>query len=210
MDPNRFLAFVAAAVVLIGMPGPNNVYISTRSMAQGRRAGLVSALGVETGTLVHITLAAFGLAAVVATSPVVFRVITYVGAAYLVYLGIRTLRAAAGHGRADAGGRAALWRVYREGILVNLFSPKSALFFLAFLPQFTTPGAGPNELRLQLLGLGAAAFLVGLVLDFCYAIAADAAARRLSPNGSGNVRRYTSAIVYFGLAALAIAGAAHS
>ena len=208
MEPSRLLAFGAAAVVLIGTPGPNIVYICTRSVTQGRRAGLVSALGIETGTFVHATRAALGLAAVVAASPVVFSAITYLGAAYLVLLGIRTLRAAA-HASASGGTPpASLPRVYREGVLVNLLNPKVALFFLAFLPQFTTPGAGPDVLRLQLLCLGAASFLIALLLDVRYALAADAAGRRLrriSRGGHRRAGRYSTAGIYFGLALLAVA-----
>jgi threonine/homoserine/homoserine lactone efflux protein len=212
VDPNRAVAFVLAAVVLIGMPGPNIVYICTRSITQGRRAGLVSALGVETGTFVHATLAALGLAAVVAASPVVFTAITYAGAAYLVLLGIRTLRARGHAGGAEAGSRAALLRVYRDGVLVNLLNPKVALFFLAFLPQFTTPGASPGELRVQLLGLGAAAFVVAIILDCGYALAAHAAGSRLRlrVGGTGRAQRYSAGGIYLGLAALAAVTGAHA
>ncbi len=212
MDPQRAIAFVLASVVLIGMPGPNVVYICTRSATQGRRAGLVSALGVETGTFVHATLAALGLAAVVAASPVVFTLITYAGAAYLVLLGIRTLRARRHGGQASVGSRAALLKVYRDGVLVNLLNPKVALFFLAFLPQFTTPGASPGELRLQLLGLGAAVFVIAIVLDCGYALAAHAAGSRLRrrAGGSGRVQRYSTGTIYLGLAAVAALAGAHA
>lgn len=206
LDFGYLAAFVGASVLLVGLPGPNIVYICTRAMTQGRRAGVVSALGVETGTFIHATAAALGLAAVVATSPVVFKAITYAGVAYLVYLGLRTLRSVASHGLTN--GRPApapLGKVYRDGLLVNLFNPKVQLFFLAFLPQFTTPGASPAELRGQLLALGAATFVIALLIDIGYATGASALGTRLnrSAAGDGRWQRRSVAGIYFGLAALA-------
>src|ERR1700710_2693790 len=126
------LGFVGATVVLVGMPGPNNIYISLRSLTQGRRAGVISAFAIETGSIVYILLAALGLAAVVQASPLVFTVISLAGAGYLAFLGVRTLRASESHG---VGGIkvTTLGRVFRDGVLVNLLNPKAALFFLAFL-----------------------------------------------------------------------------
>lgn len=205
------LAFIAATVVLVGLPGPNIVYICTRSLTQGRRAGLVSALAIETGTLVHATVAALGLVAVVAAWPVVFTVITGAGAAYLVLLGIRSLRTAISVDGPGIVEPESLWRIYRDGVLVNLLNPKVALFFLAFLPQFTSGTTDVGRLRTELLGLGTGVIVIALALDLGYAVAADAVGRRLGRFGprEQRVQRYSVAGIYFGLAALAAVGAVH-
>jgi threonine/homoserine/homoserine lactone efflux protein len=184
MGIGQAFGFVGATVVLVGMPGPNNVYISLRSLDQGRRAGVVSAFAIETGTLVYIVVAALGLVAVVRASPAIFTGITLVGAAYLAVLGLKTLRAPAGEGVGSVR-TAPLGRVFREGVLVNLLNPKVALFFLAFLPQFTSRGAGPVQLRNEMLLLGLAVLAIGLLLDLAYAVGADAIGRRFRSQGPG-------------------------
>src|SRR5438094_474883 len=133
------LAFAAASLLLVIMPGPNLVYIVTRSVSQGVRAGAVSALGVETGTLVHIGAAVLGLSTLVASSPVAFAVLRYAGAAYLCWLGLRALRRPSTVDIAESH-REPLPRLFCSGLLVNVLNPKVVLFFLAFLPQFVRPG----------------------------------------------------------------------
>lgn len=200
-------AFAGATVVLVGMPGPNNMYISLRSLTQGRRAGVVSALAVETGTLVYIVVTALGLATLVQASPRLFTAITVAGALYLAYLGLKLLRApAADH---STGIQAApLGRVFRDGVVVNLLNPKAALFFLAFLPQFTTRGAGPAQLRTEMLLLGLGALLIGITLDLCYALGADALGRRLrSVRSTTRGRNLVVATIYLGLSAFALVSA---
>jgi threonine/homoserine/homoserine lactone efflux protein len=143
MPETRTVAlFALAAVALIAIPGPNAIYIAARSLSQGRAAGVASALGVEAGTLVHIGAAVAGLSAIIASSDLAFDAIRYFGVAYLVYLGIRAWRVEPHRGTTDAG-RGSLRRVFAEGLLVNVLNPKVALFFLAFLPQFTDPERGP-------------------------------------------------------------------
>jgi threonine/homoserine/homoserine lactone efflux protein len=194
-------------VVLVGMPGPNNIYISLRSLAQGRRAGVVSALAIETGTIVYVVVAALGLVALVQASPTFFTAITVAGALYLAFLGIKLLRAPITDGPGSIR-VAPLGRIYREGILVNLLNPKAALFFLAFLPQFTTRGATPAHLRTEMLALGFAVMLIGLTLDLCYALGADALGRRFrSLRTTSRSRNRLVACVYLGLAVFAIATA---
>jgi threonine/homoserine/homoserine lactone efflux protein len=169
-SPTTLLLFVLAGAALVAIPGPNHVYIVTRSLSQGRAAGLASAFGVEAGTLVHIGAAAAGLSAIVASSALAFDVLRYLGAAYLVYLGVRTLL------RRDAlafdGSAAAvpLRRVFADGAMVNVLNPKVALFFLAFLPQFVDPGRGP--VAVQVVGLGVILAVIGLASDIGYALAA--------------------------------------
>jgi threonine/homoserine/homoserine lactone efflux protein len=200
----QLLGFASATVVLVGMPGPNNLYISLRSLTQGRRAGVVSALAIETGTLVYIVVAALGLATVVKASPMLFTAITLVGALYLAYLGVKMLKAPVTE---SAGGvaPAPLGRVFRDGVVVNLLNPKAALFFLAFLPQFTSRGAGPDQLRTEMLLLGIGALVIGLTFDLCYAIGADAIGRRVrSARTTSRTRNRIVAAVYLALAAAAV------
>jgi threonine/homoserine/homoserine lactone efflux protein len=182
MGIGQALGFAGATVVLVGMPGPNNLYISLRSLAQGRRAGVVSAVAVETGTVVYVIVAALGLVAVVQASPVVFTAISLAGAAYLAWLGVKTLRSSSSYGLGSARVEP-LGRVFREGVLVNLLNPKTALFFLAFLPQFTTRGGGSEQVRNEMLLLGLAVVVIALALDLSYALGADAIGQRYLVGG---------------------------
>src|SRR5919108_1115352 len=135
--------FVAAALLLLITPGPAVLYIVARSVDQGRRAGLVSMLGVHAGTLVHIAGAAAGLSAVLMASATAFSVVKYLGAAYLIYLGVRRLRDRSVATAATTAPRAVdLRRAFVDGFVVNLLNPKTALFFLAFLPQFVDVARG--------------------------------------------------------------------
>lgn len=176
-DTGRFVAFCAASIALVVLPGPNLLHILTRAVTQGSRTALIAAAGVETATLLHITAAAFGLSALLAHSTVAFAVLKYAGAAYLVWLGTQALRtpwtAARPPHRAE---RLPSWRVYADGVLVNLLNPKVALFFLAFLPQFARPGAAA---RTDMLLLGAVFFLVALLADAGYALAGNTVGRWL-------------------------------
>ncbi|WP_431045536.1 LysE family translocator [Streptomyces sp. P1-3] len=170
-ETSRLLAFVAASLVLILVPGPNLVYVLTRSVSQGRRAGLCSALGVEAGTLVHIAAAAFGLSALIARSDVAYAILKYAGAAYLVHLGVRAIRRPSALDLSGTAAPTPLVRVFRAGVLVNVLNPKVALFFLAFLPQFVSADAGTAAARGHMLVLGAVFFAIALVLDVAYALA---------------------------------------
>ncbi|MFI0450219.1 LysE family translocator [Actinomadura sp. 6N118] len=188
------------------IPGPNGIYIMTRSATQGYRAGLVSALGVETGTLVHIAFAVLGVSTLVAASPVAFNILKLAGAGYLLYLAVRTVLRPS---ELDFSGKASplpLSRVFRDGVVVNVLNPKVALFFLAFLPQFVTAGAGTAGARAQMMVLGAVFFGLAFALDAGYAVAGGAARRWLSRR-SASARRYSYAIggIYLTLATYAVA-----
>ncbi|MDX2972986.1 LysE family translocator [Kribbella solani] len=207
MGIGQVLGFAGATAVVAGVPGPNNLYISLRSLTQGRRAGVVSAFAIETASLVYIVVAAFGLATLVKASPALFTSITVIGALYLAYLGVKMLRAPVAE--QSTGLQAApLGRVFRDGVVVNLLNPKAMLFFLAFLPQFTTRGAGPDQLRTELLLLGVGAATIGLVFDLCYAVGADAIGRRLGAARTATRRRnLVVAAIYLGLSAFALVSA---
>jgi threonine/homoserine/homoserine lactone efflux protein len=161
--------FVVAALGLLLIPGPAVLYITARSASQGPRAGLVSMLGIHTGTVVHVLAAVAGLSAVLVASATAFSVVKVAGAAYLVVLGIRTILGhRASRGRSEAEPRA-LRRLYLDGVLVNVLNPKTALFFLAFLPQFVEPERG--GVWSQTLVLGLLFMLIGMITDGTYALA---------------------------------------
>jgi threonine/homoserine/homoserine lactone efflux protein len=151
---SNFLTFAVATLILNLTPGPDLMYILARSLGQGRQAGVVSSLGIGTGCLVHTFLAAFGISAVLRSSPTAFSVVRYSGAAYLVYLGFRLL---AGRSSGATGWQsrapAPSGVIFRQGVITNALNPKVALFFLAFLPQFVSPGRGPVAIQMAILGL---------------------------------------------------------
>ena len=161
-------AFVAASLALLVVPGPAVLYIVARSGAQGRAAGVVSVLGVHTGTVVHVVAAVVGLSALISTSAAAFTVAKIVGGVYLIYLGVRTLTRASALAAPNAA-PTTLRRVYFDGVVVNVLNPKTSLFFLAFLPQFTSAGRGPAWSQILVLGL---IFIgLGLLSDGVYALA---------------------------------------
>jgi threonine/homoserine/homoserine lactone efflux protein len=189
--------FAGSAATLVLIPGPNLIYIVTRSVEAGRSAGLASVAGVETGTMIHVAAAAFGLSALLASSAVAFEVVKYAGVAYLVYLGVRALRAGGTPETrpAPAGRR----RTVAEGVLVNVLNPKVSLFFLAFLPQFVDPERGAAAT--QILVLGAVFMVVATTIDLLFVLGASVIRGRL---GGGGGHRFAGG-VYLALAALAAA-----
>jgi threonine/homoserine/homoserine lactone efflux protein len=202
-SPTTLLVFALAAGVLVVIPGPNHIYIVTRSIAQGRRVGLASALGVETGTLVHITAAAIGLSALIASSAVAFNFVRYLGAAYLAFLGLRAILGDHGAQLQDGRPRAgSARRAYVDGILVNVLNPKVALFFLAFLPQFVDPHRGAAAT--QILVLGFVVFVIATTSDIVYALAAGALGSWLRGRPAfARRQRFLTGGIYLGLAAVA-------
>ncbi|MBV8625732.1 MAG: LysE family translocator [Herbaspirillum sp.] len=154
--PNLFL-FLLAAITLTLAPGPDNIYVLTRGIAQGRKAGLVAAAGFSSGLIFHTLLAVLGFAAVIKAYPPAYHALQYAGAAYLGYLGYRTLRSAsAGIALAGEGQGAAavpLRRIYWQSVLANMLNPKVTLFFIAFLPQFVQREAGHEAMQMLVLAL---------------------------------------------------------
>jgi len=201
-DPSRLALFVGAALLLLVVPGPSVLYIVTQSVSHGRRAGIASVAGITTGTLVHIAAATVGLSALLASSAVAFDVVKYLGAAYLIVIGVRRL---AGLERAQeerARGTRDLGRLYRQGIVVNTLNPKTALFFLAFLPQFVDPSRGVAWVQVLLLGLLFAT--LGFMSDGIWALVAGTLGDRLRRSRRfPAVQRYVSGSVFVGLGAVA-------
>jgi threonine/homoserine/homoserine lactone efflux protein len=203
--PSTLALFALAALALIAIPGPNMVFVATRAMSEGRRSGLASALGLETGTIIHVCAAAAGLSALIASSATAFNALRYLGAAYLVYLGIRALRQRATTPADEPPAPVSLGRAYRQAIVVQLLNPKVALFFLAFLPQFVDPGRGP--VWTQVLVLGAVLGALGFAMDCLYAIVSAAAAGRLRGRGGGG--KVTGGVYLVLGAAAALTGGRH-
>ena len=190
-------AFLVASLVLAATPGPGVVYVVARTLAQGRLAGLASVVGVAFGNLCNAVGASLGLAALFAVSSLAFGVVKWAGAAYLIYLGVKALRRPAIGAPSSGFGAPRLRRIARDGFLVALLNPKSALFFAAFLPQFIDPAAST---ALQGATLGLVFVLVAVVTDTSYVLAADLAASRI---GAGrrldSFGRYAAAATYIGL-----------
>jgi threonine/homoserine/homoserine lactone efflux protein len=145
--------FLAASVALIVVPGPDMIYVITRGVAGGRKTALLSALGVCSGLLIHTVFAAVGLSALLAQSATAFLIVKYAGAAYLVYLGVRTLLDRRGFAGVGEPAPTSARKVFLQGVASNVLNPKVALFFLAFLPQFVDPASGAAALQLLMLGL---------------------------------------------------------
>ena len=168
---NSLLLFVGAGLILNITPGPDVLYIVGRSLGQGRLAGVVSSMGIATGCLVHIAAAALGLSAVMLAMPLAFDIVRYAGGAYLAWLGFRALARRSSPLDVRALAPVPLSRIYSQGIVTNVLNPKVALFFLAFLPQFTDAARGSLPLQFVVLGL---VFVVnGTIVCLGYALAAS-------------------------------------
>ncbi|HEY2940355.1 MAG TPA: LysE family translocator [Gaiellaceae bacterium] len=201
LDPSRLALFVGAALLLLVVPGPAVLYVVTQSVSQGRRAGLASVAGITTGTLVHIVAATIGLSALLASSALAFNVVKYLGAAYLIVVGIRRLAGLDQEERRTQAPRNH-GRLYRQGIVVNVLNPKTALFFLAFLPQFVDPSRGAASAQILVLGLLFAC--LGLLSDGTWALVAGTLGARLRRSARlPQVQRYVSGSVFVGLGAAA-------
>jgi threonine/homoserine/homoserine lactone efflux protein len=205
-DLESIAVFTVAALVLLVVPGPAVLYVVARSIHQGRRAGLASVLGIHVGTAVHIAAASVGLSALVLSSAVAFTAVKVAGAGYLVALGLWTLLGRRPEPAVAVGGERRLRRVFAQGIVVNVLNPKTALFFLAFLPQFVDPQAPHPAVQTAFLGLLFAC--LGLVTDSLWALVAGAAGSLVrSSRRFLRAQRYLAGGVYVGLGvATALAG----
>jgi len=198
-DSTSLLAFVAAALVVLLIPGPGVLYVLTRSLSQGQRAGLVSAFGLSAGAFVHVIAATVGLSALLAASAAAFGVVKLLGAAYLIYLGIRAVMS---RRQADVGvelpAPRSLGRLFADGVVVSVLNPKVAVFFLAFLPHFTDPLRG--SVSTQMFWLGLLYCALALCTDGAYAVLASRLRRWMrGPMARGPLPRYASGAVYIGL-----------
>jgi threonine/homoserine/homoserine lactone efflux protein len=205
LDPSTLGIFVVAAVALLLTPGPAVMYIVSRSIAQGRLAGLVSMLGICTGTLFHVAAATLGLSALLVSSAAAFGVVRYAGAVYLIVLGVRTI-GAGGPAATDARVQAAgLGRIFTQGVIVNVLNPHTAVFFVAFLPQFVNRSRG--GVPLQMLTLGLLFVALSAATDSGWALAAGTAGDWLKRHPRfDRGQRYVSGGALIGLGAAAAFG----
>jgi threonine/homoserine/homoserine lactone efflux protein len=185
LDPDRLLPYTLAVVALVLAPGPNQAMIVARSLGGGRRAGIMTSLGVNAGTFVHTLAAAAGLSAIVATSAVAFTIVKVIGALYLFYLGARLLTGKDHDAAIDVPqsrriGQAAGGRAFLRAMVTGILNPKVAIFFVAFLPQFVDRGAG--SVFLQFLLLGAVFTIIAVTIDSLVALAAGSIGSYLARN----------------------------
>ena len=198
-EPSTLLLFSAAALALIVVPGPAVLYIVAQGIDRGRVAGVVSALGISAGGLVHVLAAAVGLSALIVSSATAFTVVKYAGAAYLIVLGLRRLLSRdEGEEATVARRERTLWRTFWQGALVNVLNPKTALFFLAFLPQFVDVDQGHVAVQIAVLGL--LFVTLALISDSVWGLAAGSAAGWLRARPAVlRAQRWTSGGVMVGL-----------
>ncbi len=153
MEWSSFALFFAASWILIITPGPDMIYVITKGVAQGRKAGMISAIGITLGILVHTVFAAFGLAIILKTSAMAFLTVKFSGAGYLIYLGIKSIKDKTVLAFNNDKPQLTMRAVFIQGVLCNVLNPKVALFFLAFLPQFVDPRYGSASIQMVFLGL---------------------------------------------------------
>lgn len=190
--------FLLAAFGLLIAPGPAVLYVVTRSVEQGRRAGLASMAGVEMASLVHTAAAALGLSALLLTSALAFSIVKYLGAAYLIYLGLRTLLKPDKSSQVQIQVPKRSSQLFTQGFLVNLMNPKTALFFYAFLPQFVDPSRGAAVE--QILLFGAIFTLMASCTDSLYALLGSTVGTLLRRSASlRRIQRYVTGSVYIAL-----------
>jgi threonine/homoserine/homoserine lactone efflux protein len=199
-----FSAFLLASFVLAVTPGPGVLYIVTRSLAQGRRVGLTSVAGVALGNLGNAVAASIGLAAIFAVSSIAFTLVKYLGATYLVYLGISTWMAPSNDAADPETTQSFQEHAFRDGFVVALLNPKTAIFFAAFLPQFV---GAPEASMIQTLVLGAIFVVIAAATDSFYALAAGAVAPVLrATRGVRSFGRGITGAIFFGLGLLTAFG----
>ena len=198
IEPSKLYLFMGAALALLLIPGPAVLYITTRSTTQGRLAGLISVFAIETANFIQAVAAALGLSAILLSSALAFDVVKYLGAAYLIYLGIRKLFASDNGIEKEEVKEESRSRIYWQGFAVNILNPKTALFFFAFLPQFVDPAKG--NVTGQNLLLGAIFVGMAIITDSMYALVASSLASKLNGNTKFQKGgRYFAGLVYVGL-----------
>jgi threonine/homoserine/homoserine lactone efflux protein len=201
---STYAVFLATAMALLVIPGPAVLYVVTRSIEMGRAGGVASVAGITTGTIVHVALATAGLSSLILASRTAFDAVKYVGAAYLIFLGVRRLLTRTGDRVEEEAAPRTRMRAYTQGVVVNLTNPKTIVFIFAFIPQFVDPNA--RHVWLQVLVFGLSFALLGFLSDNAYALAAGAVADKL--RGSRKIARFErwfggSILIGLGIAAAA-------
>lgn len=198
IDSTSLMIFIAASLALLIIPGPAVFYIIARTLEQGRLAGLISTLGITFASVIHVIFAALGLSALILKSAVMFNVIKYLGALYLIYLGLRTLLAPDRPLSKPKIQSAPLSKLFWQGFIVNMLNPKTAIFFLAFLPQFVDPGNG--SVPRQFIMLGMIFVVLAVTSDSMYAILAGTAKQLLTRSSRvARIQTIFSGLIYLAL-----------
>ena len=196
----NYLGFIIAGILLNLTPGADTMYILTRSITQGRKAGIYSVLGITTGGLIHTTLAAFGLSIILAKSAFAFNTIKYIGVAYLVYLGIKMIidKNNLFDNKTQKIETTDLFKIYRQGLLTNVLNPKMALFFLSLLPQFINPHYANGPIPFLILGL--TFMTTGTIWCLILAYSASLITKTLRNNDRiGKIMQKISGFIFIGL-----------
>ncbi len=196
----NFSLFLISCILLNLTPGQDTIYIIGRSVAQGKKAGIVSAFGIMSGVLVHTMLAAFGLSAILATSSILFNIVKYIGAGYLIWIGIGFIRNKENHRQLSINGNTQqkLWNIFRQGMLTNILNPKVALFFLSFLPQFVRPDT--DKIFGSFLALGITFFTTGSIWCIVLVCGSSWVSRKFfNGNRTGNLLKKISGSLFIGL-----------
>jgi threonine/homoserine/homoserine lactone efflux protein len=209
IPPEKLALFIVSSIALLVVPGPAVLYIVTRSLSQGRGAGLASMAGVNAGALTHTLAAALGLSAILVSSALAFSVVKYVGAAYLVFIGVQQFLSKKGALENIELKRDSLSRIFTQGYIVSLFNPKLALFFFAFLPQFVDARHG--SVTAQMLVLGLTFVTLAAISDGTYAMLSSSLGRWLNRNPKlASRQKYVTGSVYVGLGVTAaLTGSSH-
>jgi len=202
-DSATLAMFCVASLLLVVTPGPAVMYIVVRGLHQGRPAGLVSALGIEVGTLVHVVLATVGVSALLVSSGLAFALVKYLGVAYLICLSVRTFQHRDQVTQVDGKSSRSLRHLFAHGVMVETLNPKTALFFIAYLPQFVDPSGGSVER--QMLLLGALFILLAIIIDSMYGLLSGTLGGWLrGRSGFLETQRYVSGCVYVVLALMMV------
>lgn len=201
LDISALILFIGTAFVLLVIPGPAVIYITAQSIDQGTKAGIISTLGIALGSLIHVMFAALGLSTILVTSSAAFDMVKYIGAGYLIYLGVKKLLEKDFTVDYKKANSPKYLQIFYKGIIVNLFNPKTALFFFAFLPQFID--LSKNSPTVQMIFLGFIFILMGIISDGIYAILAGKISGYLKRNARIiKVQKYMTGIIYILLGAI--------
>lgn len=182
LDYNYWMLFISAAVALNVAPGPDVLYIITKTISGGKKIGFASMLGVCTGGLFHVVIAALGLSAILMTSALAFTLVKYLGAIYLLYLAYQAFRSSGSsfEARGDMHTSSSMWKAFKEGVLIDVLNPKVAIFFVAFLPQFLREGHGSTPIQLIFLGL--LVIVIALIIETIYVLLAHKISEKVKSN----------------------------
>lgn len=195
IDPAKFILFVGISWALILAPGPDMLYVITRGVTQGRKAGVLSAVGVICGILIHTSAAAFGLTLILQTSAIAFLIVKYLGAIYLVYLGIKAWREKSTFSVQTSSSSLSFRKIFWQGVLSNVLNPKISIFFLAFLPQFVDKGGSHVTMQMVILGLTFACFGLCFLLVVGYSSGAIGSWLTRRPQFGQFLQRFAAGIL---------------